>query len=797
MSFMRNRKLLNVFIGSPGDLQDERETTRQVIDRVNRHLARNLGVSVELRGWEDTLPGHARPQELINRDIEDCDLFLGLVWKRWGTPTGEYSSGFEEEFRLAESLIEAKKISEVWLFFKDIDASLLEDPGEQVQQVLRFKRQVAKERRFLYKQFASTADWSDLLYDSLADYLTRLPSESESGGAVAEYKGAPRPPIGESVEEFAELTNLAQQLTDALQTNSLAEFDRQQRSRMLLFVTSLFQGPVILPEPIGTHELQALYQQGSEFRLLPVEQHIVARTLIGDKHNTGAGWRWLRDVSPTKLLGYIACNDNDSDTRLQALKLMGPIITEVGSDVLANVVQDADENVRTTCLELLDEHGKQSHMAIIESALEDEVAKTQQHAWTAKLGVLSRCAPNDAIEYALDTTSPVRGAISSSFARIVKDADEDTVTRLLKSDDEALILCAIHSGGHQIGKDALIELTKSDSESIGMAALKLSIERFPDDLDFQIASEALTAAIHKSDSYLGMFQRKSYEEMFVRLYQTLPSAELQAGIEWFGLDGPRRYEAMAKNDFATMGDVVRQDIVSDFERIRSGTIQKLPSPIPKQLADLDGFIRAHYLDASMRALALHSTESDVEIAKHVLQQQSDHIVARDAVDTALDIIKAHGSASDIDTLMTLVATVQPYESARTRAAQLALELNTSPDRNVPHELLKQGDEHIIPIVIRDALRKPDSLESDEICEFLYHEQQSVREMAACVLALQYDEPALVSLLGEYSDKGQYYYNVTCWFDRWLFAPEPLRANFRRTLMGKCEIQCPPTVSDSR
>jgi hypothetical protein len=90
------RDVLTIFIGSPGDLQEERREARRVVDRLNSNVARsnvarNLGLYIELRGWEDTLPGSGRPQSRINEDLRDADLFIGLVWLRWGTPTGEYT----------------------------------------------------------------------------------------------------------------------------------------------------------------------------------------------------------------------------------------------------------------------------------------------------------------------------------------------------------------------------------------------------------------------------------------------------------------------------------------------------------------------------------------------------------------------------------------------------------------------------------------------------------------------------------------------------------------------------------
>jgi len=136
------RAILKVFIGSPSDLLKERVEARAVVDRLNRHLAKNLGLYVELRGWEDTLPGYSRPQDRINQDIRDSGLFIGAIWRRWGTPTGEYSSGFEEEFELAKEQRKKGQLEDIWLFFKKVPDDLLGDPGEQLHKVLDFRETV-------------------------------------------------------------------------------------------------------------------------------------------------------------------------------------------------------------------------------------------------------------------------------------------------------------------------------------------------------------------------------------------------------------------------------------------------------------------------------------------------------------------------------------------------------------------------------------------------------------------------------------------------------------------------------
>ena len=84
-------KIYRVFIASPSDLAEERRAAQRAVSRINQILVGSkLDWRVELLAWEDTLPGFARPQELINEDVDVCNLFVGLLWKRWGQQTGKF-----------------------------------------------------------------------------------------------------------------------------------------------------------------------------------------------------------------------------------------------------------------------------------------------------------------------------------------------------------------------------------------------------------------------------------------------------------------------------------------------------------------------------------------------------------------------------------------------------------------------------------------------------------------------------------------------------------------------------------
>ena len=154
MARKKDYKVRHIFIGSPGDLSDERKQFKEVLDKVNDIKAKGMGYCLEPIGWEDTLPGKGRPQELINKDLRESDLAVLLLWERWGTPTGEYSSGFEEEYEIA-----LKEGIQSWLFLKLISEKMMADPGPQLSKVIEFREKVEAEREVLYKHFESTEDY--------------------------------------------------------------------------------------------------------------------------------------------------------------------------------------------------------------------------------------------------------------------------------------------------------------------------------------------------------------------------------------------------------------------------------------------------------------------------------------------------------------------------------------------------------------------------------------------------------------------------------------------------------------
>jgi hypothetical protein len=105
-------KMIRVFVASPSDVKKERDAIKLVVEELNRTIGRELGMRLECLQWEDHVaPLMGRPEEVILEQIglNQWDIFIGVLWLRFGTPTGginttsgePYLSGTEEEFTLA------------------------------------------------------------------------------------------------------------------------------------------------------------------------------------------------------------------------------------------------------------------------------------------------------------------------------------------------------------------------------------------------------------------------------------------------------------------------------------------------------------------------------------------------------------------------------------------------------------------------------------------------------------------------------------------------------------------------
>ncbi|NIA29054.1 MAG: DUF4062 domain-containing protein [Actinobacteria bacterium] len=146
-------KLIRIFLSSPGDVQDERDRVHFVVNQLNRMLGDRLKCRLEVIDWRTHVaPDMGRPQDIINKQINDYDIFVGIMWKRFGTPTGEADSGTEEEFNIADKNWHAYERPRI-LFYFNQKPYMPKSSGEMQQfaKVIAFKESLQSERGLIWE----------------------------------------------------------------------------------------------------------------------------------------------------------------------------------------------------------------------------------------------------------------------------------------------------------------------------------------------------------------------------------------------------------------------------------------------------------------------------------------------------------------------------------------------------------------------------------------------------------------------------------------------------------------------
>lgn len=139
--------LYKLFLASPSDVKEERLIVENVINDFNNTYSSQLNARIELCSWEkSSYPSVGEyPQAVINSQIGDeYDIFLGILWTRFGSKTLNYESGTEEEFyRALERSQQVGKVH-IMMYFNIEGVPLDSLDIEQYSKVRAFQKQIAE-----------------------------------------------------------------------------------------------------------------------------------------------------------------------------------------------------------------------------------------------------------------------------------------------------------------------------------------------------------------------------------------------------------------------------------------------------------------------------------------------------------------------------------------------------------------------------------------------------------------------------------------------------------------------------
>ncbi len=195
---------LRIFAASPSDVASERAKLSTVVENL-KPLADNLGLVLEVVDWRAVVPEAGRPQQVIFDQLKPTswDVFVGILWHRFGTPPGasntqtgkEFLSGTDEEFATAYNLSKQFKRPRIMLYrcTRALPYDVDPDQLKRVREFFKLVEDVKGDYPTLYQAFDTTEAFEKLLLDNLQKLLLEY-GEAHGRGAVTAPLLAPKIP---------------------------------------------------------------------------------------------------------------------------------------------------------------------------------------------------------------------------------------------------------------------------------------------------------------------------------------------------------------------------------------------------------------------------------------------------------------------------------------------------------------------------------------------------------------------------------------------------------------------------
>lgn len=804
------RKIIRAFLASPGDLQDERKAIRGAVEEFNDTWANVLGYQIELVGWEETVAGYGRPQHLINQDLDRCDLFLGMIWKKWGTPPdseGHFSSGFEEEFTRSVARRDKDGSPEISLFFKQIPDEFMADPGDDLKKVLEFQEKIIAGKKILYQQFTTMRDIETLVRKCVSAYVNRVRSEDESSeiedlpaksapsdsNEVSE-DGADRDSSPLSAEGFEFLENLMERIR---QPDSLNMLSASDIARFRLLANSISKSGN-QEMNVGVHDINILFAahaQGLELG----EKEMLALARLGFRHLTNENvplWCWysaLEDSRFNPVFPSSVFATNESETVgaisvLTALELDLPIENDVLKRdwfIDAWFAESSPAKVRNAALGYFAKCGTERDFAVAKKEYDRSDHGTSRSALECMIEILLRTG---------QVTVAQKLVLESQFESLNSDLLESVLEGFEDLETSDLLLGLEHSNG-QVRLRAMQSLHDKNALDISMA------KRLSEDNDAQVRRGSLEILLKLGESFSveevkNILVQPQKQTGFGLLYSRNRAGSDKEGEELFRqyeldvlmkeseenlekkvasslLYDNTAYFALASRYFRNHIDELRRDIDDKFSAYSEGQVRRTEAEfgdnnatqnLIKKYRDLEEHIRK---DLTRKGLDLLCVGNKPEDLKRIRSNLRDGFTNASKFDA--QYLRKHGDWTDIS----LLANAEPPFSStlltgdKEFQSEVAKAITSMCKQHSVSDLFSlEMSADILQRTIALCSESRFSLISREALLALFdHETDGVRKAAAIMAVRAFPAKRIKSVLHEYvsGDKHRYY-NVIHWLD---------------------------------
>jgi tetratricopeptide (TPR) repeat protein len=208
-------KKLRIFAASPSDTAAERAKVETVASMLEP-LASHLDIALKVEDWRAVVPDMGRPEQVILDQLKPTswDVFIGILWHRFGTPPAgsythtqkEYLAGTEEEFQTAYRLWKQHGKPRIMMYRCTRSVPLDALDPDQLKRVKEFFTEfeaVKGEHPGLYQSFDTTEAFEKLLLDNLQRLLLEFSEEIKGEPVAPEVVQAFAPKIPDNLPRRA------------------------------------------------------------------------------------------------------------------------------------------------------------------------------------------------------------------------------------------------------------------------------------------------------------------------------------------------------------------------------------------------------------------------------------------------------------------------------------------------------------------------------------------------------------------------------------------------------------------
>jgi hypothetical protein len=174
---------------------DDRRLVLDEMQAWNQRNAKDRGCFLTALTWEDLVSPDISDtaQDVINVEVgDDYDVFLGLMWGRFGSPTKKAESGTKEEFDRALNRKFSGEALRISFFFRKSDLPIDQIDPDQFARVKKFQSELSDKGAY-YGQYSDDRELASALttlFDRIASekdrYLGDTEAPSQSAARLAD-----------------------------------------------------------------------------------------------------------------------------------------------------------------------------------------------------------------------------------------------------------------------------------------------------------------------------------------------------------------------------------------------------------------------------------------------------------------------------------------------------------------------------------------------------------------------------------------------------------------------------------